>query len=330
MGLTACLYLRHIDPDSFILQIILQTFLTQFSSVATHLVTAKGSIAKLGGELFDFVEVCIIIFRLNYFQPYISVFKGNLPSAINSYQIETNKVMNQPKTQYGCPVEVTVEVIGGKWKCTILWWLRRGSKRFGELMQLIPKISRKVLTQQLRELERDGLVQRQAYPERPPRVEYFLTSLGETLEPITDLMCDWGKEQMPGFNFGLLNLEGLNILIVTDNLDSGEQLRIELGTIRGARVSITSIAVILETLPQIQPDVIIVDLEEDRDDLNTLINRIQLWSTQLDTVIPTIALAELSETRTRAFGRGFKLVLIKPVEPSELVAAIANITGRLG
>ena len=102
--------------------------------------------------------------------------------------------MNQPKAQYGCPVEVTVEVIGGKWKCTILWWLRRGAKRFGELIQLIPRISRKVLTQQLRELERDGLIQRRAYSERPPRVEYFLTRLGEALEPITDLMCDWGKE----------------------------------------------------------------------------------------------------------------------------------------
>ena len=142
-------------------------------------------------------------------------------------------------------------------------------------------------------------------------------------------MCDWGKEQMPGFNFGLLNLEGLNILIVTDNLDSGE-LRIELGTIRGAQVSITSIALILETLPQIQPDIIVVDLEGDRDELNTLINRIQLWSTQINRVIPTIALAELALARTQAFTRGFKLVLLKPVEPSELVAAIANLTGRLG
>ena len=238
--------------------------------------------------------------------------------------------MNESQQQYGCPVEVTVEVIGGKWKCTILWWLRRGAKRFGELMQLNPRISRKVLTQQLRELERDGLIQRQTYSERPPRVEYSLTSLGETLEPITDLMCDWGKVQMPGFNFGLLNLEELNILIVTDDLDSDEELRVELGTIRGARVFTTSIAVFSETLPQIQPDAIVIDLEEDRDELNILIDRIQSWSTQLDTVIPTIALAEALSTRTQAFARGFKLILTKPVEPSELVAAIANLTGRLG
>ena len=238
--------------------------------------------------------------------------------------------MNESQKQYGCPVEVTVEIIGGKWKCTILWWLRRGAKRFGELMQLMPKISRKVLTQQLRELERDGLIQRQAYPQRPPRVEYSLTTLGETLDRITDLMCDWGKTQMPEFNFGLLNLEGLNVLIVSDDSNSKEQLRVELGTIRGARVSTISIALILETLPQIQPDIIIVDLGKDRNELNTLIERIQLWSTRLDTVIPAIALAELRETRTRAYTFGFKLVLFKPVEPSELVAAIANITGRLG
>ena len=238
--------------------------------------------------------------------------------------------MNEAKKQYGCPVEVTVEVIGGKWKCTILWWLRRGVKRFGELMQLIPRISRKVLTQQLRELERDRLIQRQTYSERPPRVEYSLTSLGETLEPITDLMCDWGKVQMPGFNFGLLNLEGLNILIVTDDRDSGSRLQVELGTIRGAQVFIAATALFIEGLPQIQPDVIIIDLEKNRDELNALIDRIQLQSTQLDAVIPTVAIAKASETRTQAFASGFKLILTKPVEPSELVAAIANLTGRLG
>ena len=238
--------------------------------------------------------------------------------------------MNQPKAQYGCPVEVTVEVIGGKWKCTILWWLRRGAKRFGELIQLIPRISRKVLTQQLRELERDGLIQRRAYSERPPRVEYFLTRLGEALEPITDLMCDWGKEQMPGFNFGLLNLEGLNILVVANDLDSREQLRVELGTIRGAEVITASISSISETLPQIQVDAVVIDLGELGEDFQLVVSQIQLLSTRADEPIPAIALSARTETRTQAFSQGLKLVLTKPVESSELVAAIASVTGRLG
>ena len=67
----------------------------------------------------------------------------------------------QLATEYNCPVEVTLKVIGGKWKCVILWWLRRNAKRFGELRLLIPGITQKVLTQQLRELERDELIRRE-------------------------------------------------------------------------------------------------------------------------------------------------------------------------
>lgn len=106
------------------------------------------------------------------------------------------------EAKYYCPVEVALEVIGGKWKCVILWWLRQDAKRFGELKQLIPGITQKVLTQQLRELEADGLIRRQVYREVPPRVEYSLTSYGESVRPITDLMCDWGKKHLPGYKFG--------------------------------------------------------------------------------------------------------------------------------
>ena len=252
--------------------------------------------------------------------------------------------MNDSK-QYGCPVEVTVDVIGGKWKCTILWWLRRSAKRFGELMQLIPRISRKVLTNQLRELERDGLIERQTYPESPPRVEYSLTSLGETLEPITDLMCDWGKAQVPGFNFGLLDLSGLNILLVSEDSNSREQLRIELETIRGAEVNTASIVAFIERQPQVEPDVVIIDLShrllrrkttkpavivgEVETSLNSLSDRVRLLATELNKSIPAIALADRVETRTQGFADGFGLILTKPVEPSELVAAIGNVTGKL-
>lgn len=134
------------------------------------------------------------------------------------------------KTNYYCPVEVTLKIIGGKWKCVILWWLRRGTKRFGELKQLIPEITQQVLTQQLRELEADGLIHRQAYREAPPRVEYSLTAHGETVRPITELMCDWGKARMPDYRFGFTQFEGLHILIVaialTDERDAAIALPI--------------------------------------------------------------------------------------------------------
>ena len=77
--------------------------------------------------------------------------------------------------------------------------------RFSELKQNIPGITQKVLTEQLRELEANGLVHREAYKEKPPRVEYSLTPYGATLRPITDLMCKWGLTHLPGYQFGYLN-----------------------------------------------------------------------------------------------------------------------------
>jgi DNA-binding HxlR family transcriptional regulator len=107
--------------------------------------------------------------------------------------------------KYSCPVEFTIDRIGGKWKAVILWWLKGGNKRFGELMQLMPDISQKVLTSQLRELEADGLIERQVFAESPPRVEYLLSAHGKTLKPIMELMCEWGKANAKEhqFDFGL-------------------------------------------------------------------------------------------------------------------------------
>jgi DNA-binding HxlR family transcriptional regulator len=99
-------------------------------------------------------------------------------------------------TPYHCPVEATLDVIGGKWKVVILFWLKDATLRFGELKRKIPGVSERMLTQQLRELEAHGIVQRVVYPEVPPRVEYSLTPYGRSLRPITDLMCDWGKKHM--------------------------------------------------------------------------------------------------------------------------------------
>lgn len=94
---------------------------------------------------------------------------------------------------YPCPVEVTVDVIGGKWKGLILYHLTFGTKRFNELRRLLPKTTQRMLTLQLRELEKDGIIHREVYPEIPPKVEYSLTNLGETLKPIIFLMRDWGE-----------------------------------------------------------------------------------------------------------------------------------------
>ena len=93
-----------------------------------------------------------------------------------------------------CPVETTLMLIGDKWKVLILRDLLPGTKRFGELKKSIGTVSQKVLTAQLRDMERNGLVNRKVYPEVPPRVEYSLTELGRSLKPILDAMWDWGEE----------------------------------------------------------------------------------------------------------------------------------------
>lgn len=98
---------------------------------------------------------------------------------------------------FNCPVEATLSVIGGKWKVVILFHLSHsGTHRFAELRRKIPGVSERMLTQQLRELEHDGVVHREIYPEVPPKVEYSLTAYGETLRPICELMCGWGKKHM--------------------------------------------------------------------------------------------------------------------------------------
>lgn len=99
----------------------------------------------------------------------------------------------QGKKEYYCTVELTLQVIGGKWKPVILYHLfNDGIRRFGELKQAMPNITQKMLTQQLRELEHDGLVNRHVYAEVPPKVEYSLSEFGLTILPVLQSLSQWG------------------------------------------------------------------------------------------------------------------------------------------
>jgi DNA-binding HxlR family transcriptional regulator len=92
-----------------------------------------------------------------------------------------------------CSTEVALEVIGGKWKLVILYNLFGGTRRFGELKREMPHITQRMLTRQLRELEEDGLVHREVYTQVPPKVEYSLTEIGESLGPIVRQIDEWGE-----------------------------------------------------------------------------------------------------------------------------------------
>src|SRR6202521_1439275 len=92
-----------------------------------------------------------------------------------------------------CPVEATARIVGGRWKAAVLEQLFQGSKRFSELKRGITGITQRTLSQQLRELQNTGIVERTVYPDRPPRVVYAITPIGKSLRPLLDAMCHWGK-----------------------------------------------------------------------------------------------------------------------------------------
>ncbi|WP_353172852.1 winged helix-turn-helix transcriptional regulator [Acinetobacter rudis] len=101
--------------------------------------------------------------------------------------------MKKITSKSGCAVETTLSVIGGTWKPIILFRLLLGKMRFMQLAHSIPSVTQRMLTLQLRELECDGVILRTIYPEVPPRVEYELTELGFSLQPILEMMNDWGR-----------------------------------------------------------------------------------------------------------------------------------------
>ena len=104
--------------------------------------------------------------------------------------------MKVSKGSYYCGLDAAIDMIGGKWKALILWELHDGVRRFGELRRGVTGISEKMLIQQLRELEADGLVHREAYHEVPPRVEYSLTEFGVSLNEVLLPLCEWGERHM--------------------------------------------------------------------------------------------------------------------------------------
>jgi DNA-binding HxlR family transcriptional regulator len=99
------------------------------------------------------------------------------------------------KAHHGCPVQAAINVLSGKWKVQAVWRLSFGPLRFAELRDLLRGVSEKVLTAQLRELEKDGIVNRAAVPSSPPKVTYSLSPSGQTLMPLLEGLCDWGSKQ---------------------------------------------------------------------------------------------------------------------------------------
>jgi DNA-binding HxlR family transcriptional regulator len=112
----------------------------------------------------------------------------------NLRQTEGFLMIQFKNNEYQCMMELTLALIGGKWKSLILWHLGSRTLRFSELNKVLPRITQKMLTQQLRELEADSLIQRVVYPQIPPRVEYSLTAAGKSIIPVLRSMCDWGAQ----------------------------------------------------------------------------------------------------------------------------------------
>lgn len=110
--------------------------------------------------------------------------------------MKTKKSRRDHHCHYGCPVEAALDVIGNKWKGIILFHLLDGTKRFNELKRLIPSVSQRVLTLQLRELEKDKVITREVFAQVPPKVEYSLSEIGLSLKPVIKALRDWGEKFM--------------------------------------------------------------------------------------------------------------------------------------
>ncbi|MFC4376968.1 winged helix-turn-helix transcriptional regulator [Nocardia halotolerans] len=104
--------------------------------------------------------------------------------------------MKQRERPYSCGIDAALDVVGGKWKALILWALSTGTQRFGNLKRLVPGVTEKMLIQQLRELEHDGIISREVYAQVPPKVEYALTERGASLNAALVMLGEWGRDNM--------------------------------------------------------------------------------------------------------------------------------------
>jgi DNA-binding HxlR family transcriptional regulator len=111
-------------------------------------------------------------------------------------KLNSTNALNEQWLNSSCGMAYTLSVIGGRWKAAILHQLLRGKLRYKELKELLPNISERMLSLQLRELESDGIITREVYAEVPPKVEYFLSEKGWSMQPILEMMSNWGQENM--------------------------------------------------------------------------------------------------------------------------------------
>jgi len=124
-------------------------------------------------------------------EPLLKIGQDRIRSNNLVYNMEPRPVMTKQPAL--CPVETTARIVGGRWKAAVLDQLFRQEKRFSELKRNIPGITQRTLSQQLRDLQAAGIVERTVHPDSPPRVVYAITSLGESLRPLLETMCHWGK-----------------------------------------------------------------------------------------------------------------------------------------
>jgi DNA-binding HxlR family transcriptional regulator len=120
-----------------------------------------------------------------------------IANSYNNVSIEQNQlVMTKNNSEvFSCPMEETLKVLGGKWKPVIIYFISTDVRRFGELSRMVTGISKRMLTANLRELEDDNIISRKVYAEVPPRVDYTLTEVGQSLMPVIDLMYKWGESR---------------------------------------------------------------------------------------------------------------------------------------
>jgi DNA-binding HxlR family transcriptional regulator len=113
-----------------------------------------------------------------------------------NYKIDEGEIFmyRWNEKDYKCPIEVTMDILGGKWRSLIFWHLGQKKLRFGELQKIVPGISKKVLTEHLKNLEKRGFIEREVFPEVPPRVEYSITSKGKKLLEVLKVMEKWGRD----------------------------------------------------------------------------------------------------------------------------------------